>query len=662
VEWEEGLGILRKKISYFVEKGDADQVFILDGYDRGMLSAISHAFLKNLGSESYFVDRSPNPAITAFRETQGQGVPPAYDLENTRFLLSFGVPLLEGWQSPMQGQRAIGSIRGGRSQGDPRFFVQVDVRASKTSDLADRFFKIKPGSAGAFALAIAYVLIRYDLYDNAFVREHCFGFEDWRDKEGVTHQGFKSFVLKHFHPEGQEKVTGVPAEEVIRLAREFAGTRPAMAIADGPSLGYGNGTQTAIAVMALNALVGSLGVSGGIFPSEELPHLPFPWEKAGPNPPSSKKAEVPPPPDLSRMIERIKKTKKKIGVLLCLHSNPFFPAENATVFRELLGEDTFVVSFSPYPDETSQNADLILPDHSFLERWQDAVGPRSYPYALVGVTQPVCEPLFDTRDSLELILDLARELVPKGRKLFPWESGKEVLQWLAEGIHTLKRGSVFTNEQEANEIAKMEQRGWWIQTLPEVGVFWDAWIKKGGWWDPGLPQGLWGKLFATPSNRFEFYSQLSGALPHFKPPEFMGSEKEDSLLLHVVYPMVPNTALASSLPWVRGILSGRFAWETWMDIHPKDAKKRGIHDRDLVGIRAEGKEIPVRARVSERVQEGLLCVPHGLGRPAGGAWARTRGTNPDALIPWRTDPLWGIREIQGLRVQLRPLQGGLRHA
>lgn len=695
ISWEKGLGLLEQRIKALVDNNEADRIFLLDGYDRGLLSETAKGLMERLGSSNYFLDRESNQAVTAYHLTQGQHCVPAYDLDNTRFLLSFGVPLLEGWHSPMQGQRAVGTIRGASSNGDPRTFVQIDVRASKTSDLANRFVAIKPGSHGALALALAYVLIRYQLYDQDFVAHHCSGFEDFKDESGVMHQGFKSYVLKNCRPEDLQEVTGVSGADVVDLARDFASARPAVAVADGLTLALSNGVQTGMAVMALNALVGSIDVAGGVMPAEQIPHRPFPWSQADPggngDPMRGNGSFDFGIKDAHALVQAAKGGKKKIGVLLCVHSNPFFPRENAALFEELLDEESLVVSFSPYPDETSSRANLILPEHSFLERWQDAVGPRTYPYATLGITQPVRKPLYDTRDTLEILLELGRNLISDGEELFPWETSEEAMEWLSGGIHVVKRGSLFTNEREANEIAKMEQRGWWISSFPEESDFWDAMLEQGGWWDPGLAHGLYGRLFQTPSRKYEFFSnqlrewlakqdpkaadkqhgerlmQLrvmgdASFLPYYEAARYEGETAEDGLILNVVYPITPNTAVAASLPWVREVMSGRLAWETWVEIHPADANKRGIHHRDLVELRRNGQVIVARAKVSNRISEGMLSVPHGLGRPAGGRWARLRGTNPDCLSSRTLNHLSGMQEKQSMRVTVSRATQGVTHA
>ena len=70
----------------------------------------------------------------------------------------------------------------------------------------------------------------------------------------------------------------------------------------------------------------------------------------------------------------------------------------------------FIVSFNPYRDESSNMADLILPDHNYLEKMDDVVWPSTLQYPLIGLTEPVIKPLYDTRNSGDVILWLAKKI------------------------------------------------------------------------------------------------------------------------------------------------------------------------------------------------------------------------------------------------------------
>jgi anaerobic selenocysteine-containing dehydrogenase len=108
------------------------------------------------------------------------------------------------------------------------------------------------------------VLIAEDLYDAAFVRERTFGFDDWRDEQGRAHMGFRTMVTSQYRLDEVSAATGVPAEIILKLAREFANNRPAIALGDHQTSTLPGNPYAAMAVHSLNALVGSIGAPGGV--------------------------------------------------------------------------------------------------------------------------------------------------------------------------------------------------------------------------------------------------------------------------------------------------------------------------------------------------------------------------------------------------------------
>ncbi|MHC4077468.1 MAG: molybdopterin-containing oxidoreductase family protein [Planctomycetota bacterium] len=692
--WDEALSFLTGRIRHLREQGQSDRIYVLDGLDRGLLSNLARKFLAELGSKSYFVDRAPNAVDAAMYLAQGVHRLPAYDLDQARTTLSFGVPLLEGWHSPVQAQQAVSGIRGSRTERDHRQLIQLDVRFSRTAHRADRFVRVKPGSYGGVALAIAYVLIRRGLYDQDFVEEHTFGFEDWVDENGQQHEGFKTFVLRQGRPQDLEEVTGVPTRTIAEIARAFGELRPAVAIADGAATAVSNGVPTALAIHALNALVGSVGRPGGCLFADPVPFLTWPSPSTTDSSQLSRRATNGHPfglRDAEALRHRVATSGEKVGILFLLHANPLFSTPRAERFEDVLDDDSLVVSFSPFPDESSKYADVLLPDHTFLERWQDAVGPISFPNAVVGITRPVTEPMFDTRHTGDVLLQLARTATTKGEEVFPWKSFEEFLKHSAGGLFAAKRGSAFTSETRATEIAEMERRGWWIPEHQDFGALWDEMLATGGWWDPAYQHGLWGRVLRTPSRRFEFFSRrmyelvhdgnpqaqevterlralgiLAGGdaafLPHYEPPRWSGESSRDSMLLHLVRPIVPNTAVMASLPWVRELMSSRVAWETWLEIHPEDADQLELEDGDLVRVSVGRRSFVARALLTTSVQPGLVSAPYGLGRKAGGRWARTRGTNPNVVIVPEFDKIAGTTQGQGTKVRISPAEKGVLHA
>ena len=161
--------------------------------------------------------------------------------------------------------------------------------------------------------------------------------------------------LPAYAPEQVSTVTGVPVGTIERLAREFAERGPAVAIVGGVPLAHTNGLFTALAVNALNQLAGAVGQPGGVLFT----------------------------PQIARPAAGARTTLAQFAsgqapqLLLLDDVNPVFTAPAAMKVREAIGNVPFVVSFASFVDETSVLADLILPDHSFLESWTDALPSRA---------------------------------------------------------------------------------------------------------------------------------------------------------------------------------------------------------------------------------------------------------------------------------------------
>ena len=196
------------------------------------------------------------------------------------------------------------------------------------------------------------------------------------------------------------------AARIERLAREFAAHRPAVAVIGGAALAHANGLDQALAVNALNALVGSIDTPGGItFMPTATP--------------------VAPP---SRSLRDLIGAAPSPALLFLDEANPVFAAPPAWKAAEALARVPFIVSFGPFLDETSALADLILPDHTFLETWTESQ-PESGAAAAVATTAgPAMRPLYTTRALPDVLLDLARRLKRPFDPPLPWQTYEEMLQ------------------------------------------------------------------------------------------------------------------------------------------------------------------------------------------------------------------------------------------
>ena len=217
--------------------------------------------------------------------------------------------------------------------------------------------------------------------------------------------------LPAFAPAEVEKLTGVAAARVERLAREMAGHGPTVAAIGGAPLAHSNGLAQALAVNALNALLGSVGVEGGVsfMPQAVVPAAPTRTLPAliAAGPPQ---------------------------VLLLDEANPIFGAPSAWKVEEWLRAVPFIAAFGSFVDDTSVFADVILPDHSFLEAWVDSAPESGATQFVATVAGPVSRPLYDTRPMPDVLLDVSRKLKQPLASPLPWQTFEEMLQTPAAAL------------------------------------------------------------------------------------------------------------------------------------------------------------------------------------------------------------------------------------
>src|SRR5438105_5943335 len=182
--------------------------------------------------------------------------------------------------------------------------------------------------------------------------------------------------------EAASQATGVSAPTLEAFVREFASTTPTMVIA---GTGGADGFEVALAVNALNQSRGNVGAT--IKPNEG--HLGF--------------DRMASPAELRALVTRM--NTGGVSLLMVRGANPAFTLPKAAGFAEAMAKVPFKVSFSSYPDETSELADLILPDHHSLEQWGDAEPVRG----TISLQQPAMDPVFDTRATSDVLIAVAKK-------------------------------------------------------------------------------------------------------------------------------------------------------------------------------------------------------------------------------------------------------------
>ena len=629
ISWDEALKILVDRLDSLKKQGKKTALVAVDGNRvHSSISLLIRRFFEAWGSPNYA--RIPSLEDTYATVNQlmfGSKAPMAYDLENADFILSFGCGLIEGWGAPGRVLNAWSIWRSEPLKGKVKV-VQVESRASNTASKADQWIAARPGTEATLALGIAHVMIKDGLYNSAFVSDHTLGFTDWTSADGKNHPGFKTLVLQRYSPEAVSKITGVDAGQIVSLARAFARAKAPLALC-GKGKGDLNGSLfECIAVQALNALAGNINRSGGVLVYEPLPLKDW----------------VPSPTATPRMATEVGEAflagDAPMDVLLLFAANPAHTLPDGGTFKAALERTPFIASFSPYKDESSLMADLILPDHTYLEKMDEVVWPVGLQYPFYGLTQPVLKPLYRTRPTGDVLIQVAKLMGGAVSESFPWQNYEEALRERAEGLFEVEGG--LTGYDSAKPVWKG------LGGASKAGVsspdqMWKNLKKSGFWYGSSHRFGIHEGLFKTSSGKFEFCTDKI---------ETASEAKEETSEKHRSYPlvMVPYGLINVASGWVP---SPPYLYKTlfdnqvrkkdsFVDVHPQTAAEYKLNQGDRVIVESSAGSVEARVNLFEGAMPGVVYLPLGFGHTGYSDYHQGKGANPNALAGGQKDPLTGM--------------------
>lgn len=595
---------------------------------RGHLALLTERFSQAIGARRYeFAPVDDGVYRRAMQSVYGQTASPDFDIDNAKFLISFGADFLSTWLAPTRMSRGYGEFRQGAGRERGKFY-QVDSRFSMTAANADKWVPVTPGWEGHLALSLAQVIVSEGLQAPGV------------DVNSLLGGASGRAALNRFDPDSVAGRIGLPAaiggaEFIRQLARDFAGNRPSLAIGGGAAGAGSNGLHSLEAIYALNLLVGSDGAAGGVKFNPASP-----WNEV---PASSSPATL---DDWVSVADRIR--SGELRMLLLHNADLVHGLPDALRLREAIeqADDLFIVSFSPFIDDTSALADLLLPDRAALEDWGDDIPEPGPGYQMVGLQQPVVNPLYDL-DPLsfpDVLLAMGEEL---GRtQELPWRSYQAMLQEAADTLFAENRGSV---------------------DGATAAEFWTNLLRRGGWWD----ESRTGDGAARPEQGI-----LGRVAQSIAEPAFVGYAPGPG-----VYHLVPfsHNTLADGanahLPWLQAAPDpiSTIAWQTWVEMHDSTAAALGVREGDVVRIESPQGSIRALAYPSPATPPEVVCIPFGGGRRHGSTYATDRpGTESanvmDLLEPQRvgnTGALaWAATRVRlyptGESVNVAKLEGSVR--
>lgn len=653
--WQEvsadgAVALLTARLGHLRATGRPEALAVLAGYCAGTMEDVWRQFLRAFGSPNYVSDGYDDGTDAIMAAMHGMARRPSYDLQRANLVLSFGAPLFEAWWSPLQAYVAFG--RPGDARRGHVQFIQVDTRFSRTAAFAHEWVGVRPRTHAILALGIAYVLLKEERIDASFLARHVAGFEDWTDSAHARHEGYRSIVLRNYRTEEVSAATGVPVERIVSLAKAFADGAPAIAVCGADVTLAPDGLLAGLAVHSLNVLVGSINRPGGVQFGDAPPLTPLApvvldsiaRHGLGRSP----TAVSSPFGGLSarRLAEAmVGPQAAPVDTLLLYYANPLASSTESQTWAAALGRVPYIISFSPFLDETSRQADMVIPDLLPAERWQDGPAPASYPYPTWSITRPVVSPPGRARSTGDVLLALAARLGGSVATSLPYRDFEGLLKTRARGLFDVKRGMLFGDDFESVHQRQMEERGWWLGSAPDFEAFWAGLLERGGWADPFYDGTDPQRLARTASGKVELMPALvrdrldpvrgQGGLYRFA----MG----DDGTLTTEFPFRLNPYRVSTLssgtinlaPWLleRPAVFPEVHWVPWIELHPATARNLGLADGEFVWVISRHGRYRARLKHFPGTARDTVNAPYGLRHPDGSL------ANPLQLLGGTTDPL-----------------------
>ncbi|MGD9078299.1 MAG: molybdopterin-dependent oxidoreductase [Desulfobacterales bacterium] len=613
ISWEDAIKILAAKLKELRAGGSAHKVACLAGSDRGTVPGLFNRFLNVYGSPNF----TRIPSIwdsyeLALYLTQGTRSMAGFDIENADFILSLGSGLIEGWGSAGYMLRAGAMMHknGGRMD-------QIEARLSKTAAKSDHWIAINPGTEGALAFGLAHVIIKEKRYNQNFVNGYTSGLSERFQR-----------IIDGFQPEIVSKTTGISTGTILALAKDFAEARKPLAIC-GVGQGHQPGSlQTFLAVHTLNALAGNINKPGGVWAIPEPDYIDWPELEIdavaaeGLQQTRIDGAGSYRYPNARYLMHRLPKVvnasaEPPVEVLFVHDANPAYSLPDTESVKKAFEKIPLVVSFSSYMDETTALADLLLPNHIYLERYEDVPAALGFPKPIIGLAQPAVEPMYNTRHTGDFIIQLARELGHTIGAAFPWDDYTACLE----------------------------------ETL---GDQWDALVEEGYWVNDEFSGANWADAFETDSAKFEFSNNEINTLADYRPLKAEGDEATYPLLLVPYDTMRLTSGYVASPPFLvksleDTILKGN---DVLVEINPATAKPLGLSEGKNASLTTAKGSARVKVHLTHRIMPGVIAIPRGLGRTIDDRVLAGRGVNYNQLSGAVEDPASGHNAAWGVRAKL----------
>ncbi len=593
ISWDEAIKTVAGKLKGLSGDGNADKLWLVSSSERGHLGKLAEEFMSSYGSKNHIeYDLFQNKNLKyAGGVTVGTEDVPFYDIENTKYLLSFGADFASTWLSPVGLSHGYGQMRqGGGKKSKRGVLVQVEPRMSLTGANADKWVPARPGSEAILALAIAREILARGYYHGA-------------------NAGAWKTLLAPYKLASASKATDVAAETISKIAHDLVKTAPSLVIGGDALSSYNDGISGQVAVNILNHLAGNIGRKGGVVLNPER------LLKAGKR--ASLKNQK-----MTRFIDAAMAGNAQ--ALIIDNTNPVFTMPKSSKITQAIREVSFVVSFATFIDESSAMSDIILPTNTFYEDWGDDFTEPGVGMGVATIMQPAVSPVFKTKSRGDIYLALAKA---HGGKLSDELNHGTFNKYLKKSWKKLYN----SNKAMANSALTFTD-------------FWNRLLENGGWWPKSAPRTRTRNVSVASVRNY-----LPKAAARFE------GDKSSYPLNLLVYPSTGMyDGRGANSPWLQEFPDTMTAvvWGSWVEINPKTAAKLKIKEGDTVSVSTPNGSIELPAHIYAAIRPDTIAIPIGQGHTQYGRIAKNRGANPLEILPFIEDKKSGELALNSTRASL----------
>jgi anaerobic selenocysteine-containing dehydrogenase len=647
ISWEAAFEVAEREIKRVRERHGSNSIAVYLGnptvHSTGAL-LYAPLLLRALKTRNRYsatsVDQLPHHVAAATMFGHAMMIPIA-DLDRTDYLLILGANPAASKGSLLTAgdvMARIGRIkeRGGR-------VVVVDPRRTETAAAADAHHFIRPGTDALLLCAMLHVVFRDGLARLGRLDAHMNGVAELRA------------LVERFSPERVAEATGMPADTIVALAREFAGARRAVAYGRiGISL-QAHGALACWLTTALNIVTGRLDAEGGAMftnPAVEVIRASkvagFSGAKFG-----RWKSRVRGLPEfggefpVATLADEIETPGDgQVRALITHAGNPVLSTPNGARLDRAIAGLEFYLAIDFYVNETTRHAHLILPPTGPLEREHYDLAFHALAVRNTAKwSPPMIERTADARHDWEILNELTWRLAP-GNALAQLQVRARSRALEALG----PRGLIDIALRAGPHGPKLfpPRAGLSVKALEAAPHGIDL-----GPLEPCLPEKL-----RTKDKRIDLAPEKLVA-DAARLDALVGSGAKNAGEKKLV--LVGRRDLRSNNSWMHNherLMRGRSRCTLY--VHPDDARTRGVAAGTRVRVKSKTGTVDVEVEVTDAVMPGVVCLPHGWGHDRSGTQLSVASTKAGASLndltdEGRIDPLCGNAAFNGTEVEIEPL-------